>query len=213
MAISILASLSAIGILALSEGWIEHRKTETEHKAGDSRFATGDLYGVRVETCLTGMFWTFNGETVCSAPIALYMDVVDKQSVPAMISQFDIQLLEASGVWRQLAHVHPNGVHFGTTLSQVAPIKDEFLDSQIENRNISPGEALRGWVLLSIRDAPGKMELEPEFKATIADFGGGHYAATEPPRPTMDSAQPRSVSIAGMPRDLRRFKFSTNCGH
>ena len=127
VAISILASLSAIGILALSEGWIAHRKTETEHKASDSRFATGDLYGVRVEIYLTGMFWTFNGETVCSAPIVLYMDVVNKHSVPAMISQFDIQALEASGVWRQLAHVHPNGVHFGTTVSQVAPIKDQFL--------------------------------------------------------------------------------------
>lgn len=172
-------------------------------------------YSVRVETLMNGLFWTTNGSrNLCSAQVALMVDLVNKQLIPAMVSAFDVQILESSGVWRPLAHIHPDQVYFGppTQLAHLFPIKALFFDKQIENRNIQPGETIRGWLLLNVRDAPPNLQVQMKFKATVVDFGGVSYTTPDPMQPTLDSAQPRSVTVSGFARDFTKHLLSYNCG-
>jgi len=173
----------------------------------------GDAYSVRVETIVQNSFWTFNGQTVCAAPVALYVALVNNKPIPAMISQFDFQVLEDAGVWRQLGHIHPvNRIYFGPELSHVGQVKyDDFLDRKLENKNLMPGETVGGWVLLNVLGATTG-NIQPAFKAVVQDFGSGKFVTPEPLRPTLDSAQPRAVTMAGTMQDLSKFTLSLNCG-
>jgi hypothetical protein len=177
----------------------------------------GGAYSVGIETYMvdfpTGFLWTFpnHRETLCAVPIGLFIHITNKQPIPAMISRFDVEILKA-GVWEQTGHVNPTDVYFGTRQSYLRSIKADFFDELVRNKNVSSGETIRGWLLLTVlRTSSQKTrETDPQFRIVVADFGGATYT-TKPLRSVQESEQPVSFVIFE-PEDLSKFQPSLDCG-
>ena len=99
-----------------------------------------------------------------------------------MVKEFNVKILTEDGERVKLHRFDTlrKTPMFGS-LTRMCPIEALFLDRELENRTLQPGEMVRGWVLLEIPDSVPKLQFQnnpdrmPEFYAEVIPMEGEPY--------------------------------------
>jgi hypothetical protein len=180
-------------------------------------------FAIKVQTVLrtdsrqkTNGFWLiYNskyGLTRSPAQIALYLQVVNLQSVPSMIEVLNIEADARKQNWQKLLQftIRGNLVVFALNdLSKAPKIDFEQGDllSLLSKRPLQPHETVRGWVLCEI-----PVDLSPsEYRFYLRDTAGIEFTKTdsgEPASSGSDALSRAELKFTKESHDIRRLHFT-----
>lgn len=138
-----------------------------------------------------------------------FVRVTNTGTTPIMIDSYSVDVLNNHNKWVNVPVMRANGAFYNTpkdddwTKASRLEIEPESFDRAVSDKNIQPGETVRGWILLeSANDDVGSVELQARFH--LKDVLGSDTI-----RPievlNSDSAQPRSLKQSGK-QDISQAK-------
>lgn len=174
-------------------------------------------YAVRIDTTLFSprrdinipIFMAYpglHGETLSLVNAALFLTIVNQQSIPVMLSEYSIEMRTAEGSWAALIRLSAIGktVYTGSDTRSLARISDNsaFLDIIVVGRTLQPHETIRGWSFFEYPKGYGPTFV-PEFKLTLKDYGGTEYIS-----PVLSSTPGEGAQVQGFTIGHGKFDLS-----
>jgi hypothetical protein len=176
-----------------------------------SRIAEIQPFSVDIETTLFApsrdkacgfylVYPSLHGETISPANAAIFLRLINLQSVPSMISKYGVEI-KINDRWEKALKLDTRVaviyVAFGG-LNKAIPLREDTLlfDRFLSNHNLQPREVIRGWVLIEYPKSAG--QVKPEFRVTVSDVAGASYVSgplMSKADSTNDAAQAATFSV------------------
>lgn len=163
-----------------------------------------------------GVFWaiyhTGNGDTVTPAQLGLYIEIINRQSVPTVIDAYSVEAQNRASEWFSLVRVQ--GISGEVFFCIDDPHKarpvdlENGLDRQIEEKAIAPQATLKGWAFFEL---PQDIRERSPFRITVEDNTG--RAATQITegadnlKAAKDYVQTAPLHLAAGLKDLTGYRF------
>ena len=149
-----------------------------------------ELSAIQVQKSLVSSFcwlayYSQHGKTLSPITIVMFLQLVNNQPAPAMISRLTVELQVSNGDWLKLIHMPIRGnqvfVPKGADLKQAHPwaLETNGFDYLISDRAIPPHEPVRGWAFFEIPaflTIPQGTEIRYRFQ--VEDTNGTEFIYT-----------------------------------
>jgi hypothetical protein len=168
-----------------------------------------------------GVFWArYNskyGDTVSPAQLGVYIEIINLQSIPAVINAYTVEAKNLESNWFKLTRVESRGgdVYFcfqGGDLHHAKPLDllENGLDRVLESKAIPAHGTVWGWAFFEL---PQEIRDDSPFRITVEDNTG--MAATQitagskgPVTPEKDYLQGAPLHLAAGEADLTKCYFT-----
>ena len=157
------------------------------------------------------LFGVLPGEIIaCPVHGLWFVRVTNTGNTPIMIDSYSVDVLDNHNEWVSLTTMRANGALYnipkdgGWTKAIRLEIQQQSFDQAVSDKNIEPGETVRGWILLeTARGDFGSVALQARFH--LKDVLGSDSIRPIEVLNFADSAQPRTFKRIGT-QDISQAK-------
>ncbi len=159
------------------------------------------------------LFWVVKeNQTVCPAPVGLFLDITNLQNFRVMIDDFRVDALDADEKWVTLPHViiYPGShLYQNPNPSRATLVETDLIDQMVENFNLEPHTPLRGWAFF---ERPFDYPFT-RFRVTLSDALGTVYTTAPLTVGGGKSLQmAKLTTVQGTISDLTTHTINYHCG-
>jgi hypothetical protein len=142
-------------------------------------------------------------------PVILYIQIVNRGPISAMINEYGVQFRDGPGEWRDVTQIqaeHGTILYLREGLEKAKEFNFQDLNVQLANKNLTPGETVQGWIFLDMEGASTAGQWRFQIRTTAATESFAEFKIRS--NSTFDN-QPQSPSLrAGKYQDVRRIPWA-----
>jgi hypothetical protein len=154
--------------------------------------------------------WIEQNGVLYYAPVSLFLRVTNKQSSASLISNYSVEV-QLDNEWKSLTVMPTDNTALVMGRQDIRKfnfVKGLLLDKALDNRNLAPGESVRGWALFGC--LPHGIKYSPrKFRISIKDTGGNEHVTdaiyADGPTPELLSTE----FIVGAELNPNTFQFGS----